>query len=117
MASTSSASVPPAVQVQAEAFPDGTTDYVPVRSNKKLDPRKPHITELPITMSNWYKHVNWLNTFFIIGVPALGLIGSYWVQLQMKTLLFSIVYYYYTGLGITAGKLSPMTWNRLRFGG
>lgn len=103
MASSSSASVPPAVQVKAEAFPDGTTDYVPVRSSKTLDPRKPHITELPITWENWYKHVNWLNTFFIIFVPMLGLIGSYWVPLQMKTLAFSVAYYYYTGLGITAG--------------
>ena len=22
--------------------------------------QKPHITDLPITASNWYKHVNWL---------------------------------------------------------
>jgi stearoyl-CoA desaturase (delta-9 desaturase) len=101
---SSSSSVPPAVAVQAEAFPDGTTDYVPLRdSNKKLDPRKPHITELPITWGNWYKHVNWLNTFFIIGVPMLGLIGAYWVPLRMKTLVFSVLYYFYTGLGITAG--------------
>jgi stearoyl-CoA desaturase (delta-9 desaturase) len=105
---SSSSSVPPAVAVQAEAFPDGTTDYVPLRdSNKKLDPKKPHITELPITWGNWYKHVNWLNTFFIIGVPMLGLIGAYWVPLQTKTLVFSVVYYFYTGLGITAGKNAP----------
>jgi stearoyl-CoA desaturase (delta-9 desaturase) len=102
---SSSSSVPPVVAVQAEAFPDGTTDYVPLRdSNKKLDPKKPHITELPITWGNWYKHVNWLNTFFIIGVPMLGLIGAYWVPLQMKTLVFSVLYYFYTGLGITAGE-------------
>lgn len=29
--------------------------------NPKYDPKKQHITELPITRGNWYKHVNWLN--------------------------------------------------------
>ncbi|KAB5523933.1 hypothetical protein GE09DRAFT_1229666 [Coniochaeta sp. 2T2.1] len=97
MASSSSA------PVQAEAFPDGTSDYVPLRKNTKLDPKKPHITDQPITLKNWYQHVNWLNTILIIMVPIVGLVSSYWVPLRMKTLLFSIAYYYYTGLGITAG--------------
>jgi stearoyl-CoA desaturase (delta-9 desaturase) len=30
----------------------------PVR-NTKYDPKKPHITETPLTRYNWYKHVNW----------------------------------------------------------
>ena len=29
--------------------------------SKSYDPKKPHITETPITRSNWYKHVIWLN--------------------------------------------------------
>jgi hypothetical protein len=29
--------------------------------NPKYDPKKPHITDTPITKKNWYKHVNWLN--------------------------------------------------------
>jgi stearoyl-CoA desaturase (delta-9 desaturase) len=29
--------------------------------NSKYDPKKPHITDTPITRTNWYKHVNWLN--------------------------------------------------------
>lgn len=29
--------------------------------NPKYDPKKPHITDTPITKANWYKHVNWLN--------------------------------------------------------
>ncbi|KAK5651557.1 hypothetical protein OQA88_11922 [Cercophora sp. LCS_1] len=88
--------------VQAEAFPDGTTDYVPLRSRKQ-DLRKPHITDQPITLENWYQHVNWLNTTLILFIPLAGLIYSYWVPLQMKTLVFSVTYYYFAGLGITAG--------------
>ncbi|AEO66985.1 767ff969-1030-495c-8f3a-8f34f4ba314a [Thermothielavioides terrestris] len=95
--SSSSSAVP-----QAEAFPDGTTDHIPLRK-KAYDIRKPHITEQPITWSNWYQHVNWLNTTFILIIPLVGMIASYWVPLQPKTAIFAVVYYFYSGLGITAG--------------
>lgn len=60
------------VQAQAAAFPDGTTDYKPARI-KYFDPKRPHITDQPITMKNWHKHVNWLNVTFIIVIPLCGL--------------------------------------------
>lgn len=66
------ASSAPAAQAQAPAFPDGTVDYKPARG-KQYDLKKPHITEQPITLKNWHKHVNWLNVTFIIFVPLLGL--------------------------------------------
>ncbi|KAK4134421.1 hypothetical protein BT67DRAFT_318503 [Trichocladium antarcticum] len=96
MASSSSAAP------QAEAFPDGTTDYVPLRK-KTYDIRKPHITEQPITLQNWYQHINWLNTLFILVIPAVGLISSYWVPMHVKTGIFAVAYYFFAGLGITAG--------------
>jgi stearoyl-CoA desaturase (delta-9 desaturase) len=34
--------------------------------NPKYDPKKPHITDMPITRYNWYQHVNWLNVSFTI---------------------------------------------------
>ena len=89
--------------VQATAFPDGTTDFKPMRG-KAYDLRKPHISELPLTWKNWYKHVNWLNTTFIIFVPLMGLVSTYWIPLQWKTAVFAVVYYFNTGLGITAGE-------------
>lgn len=67
MASPSAKSVP-----TATVFPDGTTDYKPVRKTN-FDPKKPHITDQPITLKNWYKHINWLNVTFILFVPMLGL--------------------------------------------
>ncbi|KAL2120470.1 hypothetical protein VTJ04DRAFT_4497 [Mycothermus thermophilus] len=99
-ASSSSVSVPQVASV--ETFPDGTTDYIPVRK-KAYDIRKPHITEQPITWSNWYQHVNWLNTTFIIFIPLIGLISAYWIELQYKTAIFTVAYYFFAGLGITAG--------------
>lgn len=60
------------VSVQASAFPDGTTEYKPLRGSK-YDLKKPHITEQPMTWKNWYKHINWLSTTFIIFIPLIGL--------------------------------------------
>ena len=74
--------------------------------NKKYDPKKPHITEEPITRANWYKHVNWLNVTLIVGVPIYGLIAAYWTPLQWKTAVWAVAYYFMTGLGITAGKFT-----------
>ncbi|KAJ0131720.1 Acyl-CoA desaturase, partial [Colletotrichum tanaceti] len=101
MSATTSSSA--ATAKQAEHFPDGTSDYVPVRAAKPLDPKKPHISTQPVTLANWHKHVNWLNTTFILIVPLVGFICSYWIPLTWKTAVFAVVYYFNTGLGITAG--------------
>ncbi|OAA56661.1 Delta-9 acyl-CoA desaturase, heme/steroid binding domain-containing [Niveomyces insectorum RCEF 264] len=86
----------------ADATFDGTTDVKPLRS-KPYDLRKQHITETPITLKNWYKHVDWLNTTFIFFIHVAALIAAYWVPLRMKTFIFTVIYYFNTGLGITAG--------------
>jgi stearoyl-CoA desaturase (delta-9 desaturase) len=75
----------------------------PNRSSK-YDPSKPHITESPITSANWYKHVNWLNVTLIVGIPLYGLIQAIWTPLRWQTALFAVVYYFMSGLGITAGE-------------
>src|SRR5688572_29559846 len=98
---SSSASTPKAAQ--AAAFPDGTTDYKPLRASQAYDPKKVHIADRPITWGNWYQHVNWLNTTFIIFVPLIGFISCYWVKLHPYTAIFAVLYYFWTGLGITAG--------------
>jgi stearoyl-CoA desaturase (Delta-9 desaturase) len=85
---------------QAAAFPDGTTDHVPLRK-KQYDIRKPHIADQPMTWGNMYQHINWLNTTFIIFIPMLGLVSSYWVPLRLQTAIFSIAYYFFAGLGIS----------------
>lgn len=70
---------------------------------KKYTSNQPHITEQPITWGNWYKHVNWLNCFFILFIPFLGCLGAYWTPLHLYTGIFAVVYYFNAGLGITAG--------------
>ncbi|GLA14263.1 stearoyl-CoA 9-desaturase [Aspergillus niger] len=74
-----------------------------VAADGKRISKKPHITETPITWANWYRHVNWLNVFFIIVVPLMGFAAAYSYPLQRATAVFAIIYYFNTGLGITAG--------------
>ncbi|KAF3941296.1 hypothetical protein ABW19_dt0201469 [Dactylella cylindrospora] len=73
------------------------------KSSRKATSDKPHITELPMTWSNWWKHIDWLNVYFILMIPAIGCYWAWYTPLQMKTLIWSVIYYFNTGLGITAG--------------
>ncbi|GME35938.1 putative acyl- desaturase protein [Neofusicoccum parvum] len=62
-----------------------------------------HITERRMTAWNWPLHVNWLNVFLVVGIPLSGCVAAFWTPLQWKTGLFAFVYYFFTGLSITAG--------------
>lgn len=73
-------------------------------------PKKVHIADTAINRNNWHKHVNWLNVFLIIGIPLYGCIQAFWVPVQLKTIAWAVIYYFFTGLGITAGKFSR--WER-----
>ena len=90
--------------VDAAPVNDGTTEYIPMRSRGYDMSKKPHISEQPMTWKNWYQHINWINTYFIAIVPLMGLISTYWVPLRLETAIFAVVYYFNTGLGITAGR-------------
>jgi len=69
--------------------------------------KKVHIADTPITRRNWYKHVNWLNVTLIIFIPLYGCIQAFWVPLRLKTAIWAVIYYFFTGLGITAGTSAP----------
>ena len=79
-----------------------TVSNTPRRS--RHEGSKPHITEMPLTRANWYHHVNWLNVFFIIIIPLYGCIAAWWTPLRWETAIWAVVYYFMTGLGITAGE-------------
>jgi stearoyl-CoA desaturase (delta-9 desaturase) len=71
-----------------------------VAAKRASSPRsKPHITDQPITLSNWHKHVNWLNVYFIGGIPLMGCIAAIWTPLRLETAIWSVIYYFCTGLG------------------
>lgn len=60
-----------------------------------------------MTMKNWWRHLNLLNIYLIICVPLLGLWAAWYTPLTKYTLIWSVLYYFNTGLGITAGKQPP----------
>ncbi|KAJ8654079.1 hypothetical protein O0I10_010290 [Lichtheimia ornata] len=65
--------------------------------------KMPPLFDEPTTWENWHKHVNWPQSILLISVPLLGLYGAFTTELQQKTMIWSIIYYFITGLGITAG--------------
>ncbi|OJJ46844.1 hypothetical protein ASPZODRAFT_95272 [Penicilliopsis zonata CBS 506.65] len=62
-----------------------------------------HISEQPITLHNWYKHVEWINTTLILIIPLLGCVAACYTPLRLATAAWTVLYYFWTGLGITAG--------------
>lgn len=64
---------------------------------------KLHISEQPITLCNWHRHVNWINTALILIIPVFGCIAAFYTHLRLSTAVWAIIYYFWTGLGITAG--------------
>lgn len=73
-------------------------------SSKASAPTKVHIADQEISWTNWYHHVNWLNVTLIIVIPMIGLYYSIYTPLYRKTAIWAVMYYFATGLGITAGK-------------
>ena len=62
-----------------------------------------HISEQPLTLHNWHRHVNWVNTTLIVTVPFLGFVAAFDIQIQVPTAIWAIMFYFWTGLGIAAG--------------
>ncbi|KAI9144416.1 hypothetical protein BKA69DRAFT_1122271 [Paraphysoderma sedebokerense] len=50
-----------------------------------------------------WKRVKWLELFLFVSTPFVWLLGILYVPLQTKTLIAAVLYYYLTGLAITAG--------------
>ncbi|KAF9522719.1 delta 9-fatty acid desaturase protein [Crepidotus variabilis] len=57
----------------------------------------------PFQWSNWRNEFDWLNVVILCITPFAGFFGAYYTPLLWQTFLFSIFWYFVTGLGITAG--------------
>ena len=69
-------------------------------------PQEPHISETPVTLTNWFKHVDWESTFWVVELPILGLVAAAFTPLHANTALWAVIYHVTTGVGITAGASS-----------
>ncbi|KAJ7468481.1 delta 9-fatty acid desaturase protein [Mycena latifolia] len=56
-----------------------------------------------ITWQNFLGEINWFTAILLITTPLMGIVGAYLTPLRWETALFSVFYYFFTGLGITAG--------------
>lgn len=57
----------------------------------------------PVTLKNLHKELNYMSCIVLIVPPFIALAGSLYVKLTLPTLVWSVAYYFMTGLGITAG--------------
>ncbi|KAF9279285.1 hypothetical protein BGZ68_008031 [Mortierella alpina] len=58
----------------------------------------------PWTITNFYKKLDWVHMLGLVFMPIYGFYMAFTsVPLQQKTAVFAVAYYFFTGLGITAG--------------
>jgi len=57
----------------------------------------------PITLDNLLQNINWLTFAILTVTPSVAIWGWFNVKLRWETALWSVIYYFITGLGITAG--------------
>lgn len=55
----------------------------------------------PVTLSNFWTELNWLNVAILGITPTIALYGLFTTKLTWQTALFSVLYYYITGLGMS----------------
>jgi hypothetical protein len=61
----------------------------------------------PVTAENWWKELNYISAGVIVFVPLITLYGAFTVPLQQKTAVFSVLYYFFTGLGELSTSKMP----------
>ncbi|TFK47579.1 delta 9-fatty acid desaturase protein [Heliocybe sulcata] len=57
----------------------------------------------PISWNNWWRELQYLTVAILTITPSLAIYGMFTTKFRWQTALFSVFYYYVTGLGITAG--------------
>ncbi|EKM51759.1 uncharacterized protein PHACADRAFT_212382 [Phanerochaete carnosa HHB-10118-sp] len=57
----------------------------------------------PVTLENLLANIQWLSLAVLTITPSIAIYGLFTHKLRWETLVWSVVYYFITGLGITAG--------------
>ncbi|OLL21732.1 Acyl-CoA desaturase [Neolecta irregularis DAH-3] len=90
-------SMPTSASAAASTFAAGSSpsdDHIMLELN---------IANQPFTLTNWYKKMNWISTIALIFPPVFGIYGFFTTPIDSRTFLWSVIWYFCTGLGITAG--------------
>ncbi|CAO3661591.1 hypothetical protein G6F70_004491 [Rhizopus microsporus] len=86
-----------------EKFPPYAYTETENRQPPMANPNLPPLFDEPTTLYNFTKHVNWFQAILLISTPLLAVYSALHTPLQAKTFYWSILYYFITALGITAG--------------
>ncbi|KAG0283264.1 hypothetical protein BGZ96_012365 [Linnemannia gamsii] len=73
------------------------------RRDPLLHGELPPLLEGGLTFKNVWKNLDWKHVLALGLTPLIALYGLFTTEIQTKTLIWSIIYYFATGLGITAG--------------
>jgi stearoyl-CoA desaturase (delta-9 desaturase) len=74
------------------------------RRDPLLHGELPPLLEGGLTVKNVWKNLDWKHVLGLGLTPLIAIYGLLTTEIQTKTLIWSIIYYFATGLGITAGK-------------
>jgi stearoyl-CoA desaturase (delta-9 desaturase) len=91
-----------ATQMQKTApVPSGTTYVEHTLAHAEPVPK--------LSWSNFRTELNWVNVVILLGLPVAALYGLLTTRLRWETAAFGVFYYFFTGLGITAGAQSDFS--------
>lgn len=65
----------------------------------------------PITWPKFLGELNYISLAALTITPTIAIWGIFYVQLRWKTAVFAVLYYFITGLGITAGASEFNFWS------
>lgn len=55
----------------------------------------------PIVLANLLQNIEWLTFIILTITPSIAIYGLFTVNMQWKTFVWSVVYYFITGLGMS----------------
>ena len=60
----------------------------------------------PVTWENLFRELNYLSLAILTITPTIAIIGAFTVKLRWETAVWSVIYYFITGLGELIWHLS-----------
>ncbi|KAG1048602.1 hypothetical protein G6F43_009015 [Rhizopus delemar] len=91
------------VVYEKQKFPPYAYTKTENRQPPMVNTDLPPLFDEPTTLKNFTKHVNWFQTILLTSTPLLAIYYASKTHLQTKTLYWTVLYYFATALGITAG--------------
>lgn len=64
----------------------------------------------PIGWNNWWKELNYLSLSILTITPTIALLGAYYTRLRWETAVWSVFYYFVTGLGTSPNIADAVYW-------